>query len=206
MASNLSMQPKDAAEINDMFFRASASERALDPAQSRRHPVAGFGANSRRTRGARHRNARNGRVRRRHRKLHAGTRRDPDIAVARRRPGGQRSRRRAAGLRGQGAGHAERGFSAGVAVSQSRIRHFGEQRLPAVAPVRPLERAIRPDHAGGMARLDHGGHPRQISPLALRRRTPSRPRRARPDPPGGAIAGRRHRRTRARARTRRSGN
>ncbi len=29
MASNLSMQPKDAAEINDMFFRASASERAL---------------------------------------------------------------------------------------------------------------------------------------------------------------------------------
>jgi hypothetical protein len=29
MASNLSMQPKDAAEINDMFFRASAGERAL---------------------------------------------------------------------------------------------------------------------------------------------------------------------------------
>ena len=29
MASNLSMQPKDAAEINDMFVRASASERAL---------------------------------------------------------------------------------------------------------------------------------------------------------------------------------
>ena len=28
MASNLSMQPKDAAEINDMFSRASASERA----------------------------------------------------------------------------------------------------------------------------------------------------------------------------------
>jgi hypothetical protein len=29
IASNLSMQPKDAAEINDMFSRASASERAL---------------------------------------------------------------------------------------------------------------------------------------------------------------------------------
>lgn len=29
MASNLSMQPKDAAEINDMFFAASARERAL---------------------------------------------------------------------------------------------------------------------------------------------------------------------------------
>jgi hypothetical protein len=29
MASNLSMQPKDAAEVNDMFFAAGASERAL---------------------------------------------------------------------------------------------------------------------------------------------------------------------------------
>jgi hypothetical protein len=29
MASNLSMQPKDAAEINDMFFAASSSERIL---------------------------------------------------------------------------------------------------------------------------------------------------------------------------------
>jgi hypothetical protein len=29
MASNLPMQPTDAAEISDMFFRASASERAL---------------------------------------------------------------------------------------------------------------------------------------------------------------------------------
>ncbi|MET4291268.1 hypothetical protein ABIB06_002618 [Bradyrhizobium sp. LB8.2] len=29
MASNMAMQPKDAAEIHDMFFRAGASERAL---------------------------------------------------------------------------------------------------------------------------------------------------------------------------------
>src|ERR1700679_796471 len=29
MASNLSMQPQDAAEISERFFRASASERAL---------------------------------------------------------------------------------------------------------------------------------------------------------------------------------
>jgi hypothetical protein len=29
LASNMSMQPKDAAEIHDMFFRATASERAL---------------------------------------------------------------------------------------------------------------------------------------------------------------------------------
>jgi hypothetical protein len=29
LAANLSMQPKDAAELNDLFFRAGASERAL---------------------------------------------------------------------------------------------------------------------------------------------------------------------------------
>ena len=29
MASNLSMQPKDAAEISELFFAANAKERAL---------------------------------------------------------------------------------------------------------------------------------------------------------------------------------
>ena len=42
MASNLSMQPKDAAEISDMFFGASRQRARLDPAQSRRDAVAGF--------------------------------------------------------------------------------------------------------------------------------------------------------------------
>ncbi len=163
MASNLSMQPKDAAEINDMFSRASASERALIlhnlqdtplrasariPAARARRAIetlemAAFAADVE--------------------NFTLGARRDPDIAVAGRHAGGQRSRRRAAGLRRQGAGHAERGVSAGVAVSQAGIRLLGAQRLPAVAALRPVERTIRADHAGRMARLDHGGHPRQIS-------------------------------------------
>ena len=58
MASNLSMQPKDAAEINEMFFRASASERALilhnladTPLRaSARIPAARAAARSRRSR------------------------------------------------------------------------------------------------------------------------------------------------------------
>ena len=72
------------------------------------------------------------------------------------------------------------GFPARAAVPQSRIRLLRAQRLPAVAALRPAERTIRAGHAGGMARLDHGGHPRQIPPLAVRRRTPARAR--------GAIA------------------
>ena len=120
MASNLSMQPKDAAEINDMFFRASSSERALDPAQSRRHAVAGF--------------AREFPPRAPARAIEtlemAAFAADvenftlelgetlilPSRVAAQ---VGQRSRRRAAGLRGQGAGHAEPGFSARAAVSQA---------------------------------------------------------------------------------------
>ena len=64
---------------------------------------------------------------------------------------------------------------------------FSEHRLPAVAALRPPERTLRTDHAGGMARLDDGGGARQISALALRRRTPSRPRRNRPGAPGAAA-------------------
>ena len=86
MASNLSMQPKDAAEINDMFFGASASERALILHNLAETPLQGFGADSRRARGARHRDAGDGRVRRRHRKLHAGARRNPDLAGEGRQP------------------------------------------------------------------------------------------------------------------------
>ena len=81
MASNLSMQPKDAAEISEMFSRASASERAAILHNLHDTAAAGLGANSRRARQARHRDAGDGRVRRRHRELHAGARRDPDLAV-----------------------------------------------------------------------------------------------------------------------------
>ena len=46
MASTLSMRPNDAAEISDMFFAAGASERAHDPAQSRRYAAESLGAHS----------------------------------------------------------------------------------------------------------------------------------------------------------------
>ena len=137
MASNLSMRPNDAAEISDMFFAASASERALilhnladTPLQaSARIPaaratraieileMAAFAADVE--------------------NFTLETRRGPDPAGAGRSTGGQRSRRRAAGLRGAGAGHAERRVPARADVPQSGIRLVREQRLPAVAAVRP---------------------------------------------------------------------
>ena len=176
MASTLAMRPNDAAEISDMFFAASASERALilhnlddTPLKaSARIPaaraaraiqileMAAFAEDTE--------------------NFALETRRSPDPAAADRRAGGQRSRRRAAGLRRARAGHAERGVPARAAVPQSRIRLIRAQRLPVVAALRPAERAIRAGDAGGVARLDHGGHPRQIPLRALRRRTPSRAR------------------------------
>ena len=176
LASNLSMQPNDAAEISDMFFGASASERALILYNLHGNAAAGLGADSRCPRGARDPDTGNGGIRHRRRELHAGVGRGPDIAGADRGPGGQRSRRRAAGLRGKGGGYAERRVPARAAVPQSRIRIFGAQCLPIVAPVRPLERTIGADHAGGMARLHARGHPRKIPSIAVRRRTPSHPR------------------------------
>ena len=56
-SSNLSMQPKDAAEICDMFFRASASERALILHNFLETPLKASARDSRRARGARDRNA-----------------------------------------------------------------------------------------------------------------------------------------------------
>ncbi len=126
MASNLSMQPKDAAEINDMFFRASASERALilhnladTPLRASARIPAARAARAIETleMAAFAADVENFTL-----ELGETLILPSRVAAA----GRQRSRRRAAGLRGPGAGHAERGFSAGVAVSQSRIWHFGE--------------------------------------------------------------------------------
>ena len=122
---NLSMQPKDAAEISDMFFSANSSERALILHNLVRNAAAGFGAHPGGARGARDRDAGDGGLRCRHRKLHARTQRGADFAGADRGAGGQRSRRRAARLRRARAGHAERGVSAGADVSQSRVRVVG---------------------------------------------------------------------------------
>ena len=180
------MQPKDAAEISDMFFRASASERALilhnlaeTPLKaSARIPaaraaraietleMAAFAADIENF------------------TLELGETLILPSRVAAQvvnDPGGEPLACAARALDMPSAV-----FQRVLLFLNPEFGIFGEQRLPAVAAVRPLERAIRADHAGGVARLDHGGHPRQVSPLALRRRTPSRPRRTRPDPPGGA--------------------
>ena len=190
------VEPGDAAERcrrNQRHVLRGERERArADPAQSRRDAAEGFGANSRRARRARDPDAGDGGVRRGQRKFCARDRRGPDPAGADRRASRQRSRRRAAGVRGAGAGHAERGLPARADVPRSGIRLLRAQCLPAVAALRPAERTIRPGDAGGVARLDHGGHPRQISLLAVRRRAQSR---ARGDPqtrpavqPGSAPA------------------
>ena len=135
MASNLSMQPKDAAEISDMFFGASASERALilhnlpeTPLRaSARIPaaraaraietleMAAFAADIENF------------------TLELGEALILPARVAAQvvnDPGGE-----PLACAAQGAGHAERGVPARVDVPQSRIRLFGEQRLPAVAAV-----------------------------------------------------------------------
>ncbi len=187
LQANLSMQPKDAAEIHDMFFRASASERALilhnlaeTPLRaSARIPaaralravetleMAAFATDVESF------------------TIEVGE--TSDIAGARGRPGRQRSRRRTARMRCAGARYAERGFSAGAVVPESRNRHFGAPRLSAVAALRSLERALGAGHAGGLARLDHGGDPRQISPRSARRRTPARAHHAGASPPHRAT-------------------
>ena len=62
-----------------------------------------------------------------------------------------------------------------------------QQRLPAVAALRPAHRTIRAGDAGGVARLDHGGDPRQIPSRAVRRRAQPRPRRRTADASRGAA-------------------
>ena len=165
------VQPGDAAERcrrNQRHVLRGEFERArADPAQSFRYTAEGIGANSRRARGARDPDAGDGGVRRGQGKFCARDRRGPDPAGADRRAGRQRSRPRAAGVCGAGAGHAERGLPARADVPRSGIRLLRAQRVPAVAALRPAERAIRPGDAGGVARLDHGRHPRQISLLAV---------------------------------------
>ena len=178
MASGLSMQPKDAAEISDMFFGASASERALILHNLPETPLKA----SARIPAARAKRA----IETLEMAAFAADIENFTLEL------GESlilPSRVAAQVVNDPGGEplacAARALDMPSAVFQ-RVLMFlnpefgivGEQRLPAVAAVRPPERTIRADHAGGMARLHHGGDPRQVSPRALRRRTPSRPRRA----------------------------
>ena len=119
MASKLSMQPKDAAEISGLFFGASSPERALILHNLSETPLKASPRVPALRARTLDRSPRNGRLGRRRRKLHARARRNPDIALENRDPGRQRSDRRTACLRGQSARHAEPGLSAGFACSSS---------------------------------------------------------------------------------------
>ena len=167
MASTLSMQPKDAAEINDMFFGASASERALilhnladTPLRaSPRIPaaraaraietleMAAFAADVENF------------------TLELGEALILPARVAAQvvnDPGGEPLACAARALNMPSAI-----FQRVLLFLNPAIRLFRQHRLPAVAAVRQVERTIRPDHAGGLARLDHGGDPRQIPARAV---------------------------------------
>ena len=187
MASNLAMQPQDAAEINDMFFRATGSERGsiLDSLQdtplraSARIPaaraaraietleMAAFAAdveNFTRELGE---------------ALILPTRVVSQVVND---PGGEPLACAARALNMPSAV-----FQRVLLFLRPEFGSIGAQRVPVVAAVRPTKRTLRPDHAGRLARRDPGGDPRQISPIALRRRAPPRTRGARPNPSSGSA-------------------
>ena len=181
------MQPKDAAEINDLFSRASASERALILYNLHDTPLRA----SARIPAARARRA----IETLEMAAFAEDVENFTLELGEtlilpwrvatqvvNDPGGEPLACAAKAL-----DMPERGVSARVAVSQAGNGILGAHRLPAVAALRPPERAIRPGHAGRVARLDDGGHPRQIPARTLRRRTQSRARRAPPQARPAAV-------------------
>ena len=179
MQSNLSMQPKDAAEINDMFSRASSSERALILHNLQDTPLRA----SARIPAARARRAIETlemaafAVDVENFTLELGETLILPWRVAAQvvnDPGGEPLACAARALDMPGPV-----FQRVLLFLKPEFGTSVQHRLPAVAAVRPIERAIRPGHAGGLARLDDGGHPRQIPPRTLRRRAQPRARRRR---------------------------
>ena len=174
MASTLAMRPNDAAEISDMFFAAGASERALILHNLADTPLKA----SPRVPAARAARA-----------LHilemAAFAEDTEnfalelgeaLILPQRiaeqvvhDPGGEPLACAARALDMPSAA-----FQRVLLFLNPEFGSSVQQRLSVVAAVRPLERTIRAGDAGRMARLDHGGHPRQIPRHAVRRRTPSR--------------------------------
>ena len=182
MASNLSMRPNDAAEISDMFFAASASERALilhnladTPLKaSARIPAA------RATRAIQMLEMAAYAQDTESFALEIGEALILPARIATQvvnDPGGEPLACAARAL--------DMSSAAFQRVLMFLNPEFGssvQQCLPAVAALRPAHRTIRAGDAGGVARLDHGGDPRQISPRAVRRRAqtaPAPPRRRR---------------------------
>ena len=162
MAANLAMQPKEAAEIHDMFFRAGASERALILHNLAQTPLKA----APRIPTVRARRA----IQILEMAAIAGdienfTFELGDLALARRGPDRRRCRRRGARGRRPCARHAEPGLPAHPVVLQAGDRHLRQRRVPAVAALRSPQRSLGAGDAGSLARLGAGRHPRQISVL-----------------------------------------
>jgi hypothetical protein len=164
MASNLSMRPNDAAEISDMFFAANAGERALILHNLNETPLKA----SARIPAARAKRA----IETLEMAAFAEDTENFALEIGEalilpariatqvvNDPGGEPLACAARAL-----DMPSDAFPAGAAVPETRIRLLGSQCLPAVAAVRPPDRAIRTGDAGGVARLDHGGHAPNIAP------------------------------------------
>ena len=186
MASSLSMRPNDAAEISDMFFTANARERAQILHNLNETPLKASALIPA------------ARARRAIETLEmAAFAEDTDsfaieigealilptrIAIqVVKDPGGEPLACAARALDMPSAAFQR------ILMFLSGIRLLGAQCLPAVAALRPADRAFRAGHPRGLARLDHGGGPGQVPPRPLRRRTPARALGTGPDPPRRAT-------------------
>jgi len=183
MASNLSMQPKDAAEISDMFFRASGSERALILHNLADTPLRA----SARIPAARAARA----IETLEMAAFAADLENFTLEIGEALILPTRIAAQVSTIPAASPWLARPGRSTCRATVFQRVLLFLKPEFgSSVNHVYRLSRlydrlgeTIRLDHAGRMARLDHGGHPRQISPLLYddeRHRARSRP--ARPAP------------------------
>jgi len=189
------------------FFRANANERALILHNFLQTPLKASGANSSPARRTRHRDAGDGRIRRRYRKTsrwELGENLDP--AGACHRTGGQRSRpANPWPAPPRQLDMAEPGFSSGCycfSIPNSALSR--ELCLPAVAPVRHIARSDPPlIMLAAWRGSNHGGHAAAKYPArAIRRRgaqarpvrRPPKPVRRRPLPGAGGCRAQRVRR------------
>ena len=160
--SALSMQPNDAAEISAMFFSAAASERALilhNLAEAPLKPAARI-ATARAARALETLEMAAFAADIENFTLELGEALILPSRIAAQVVNDPSGEPLACAMKALE--HAGRRISARAAVPQSGIRRVGQQRLPAVAPLRPLERTIRTDHAGRLARRDRCGDAREI--------------------------------------------
>ena len=166
MAANMAMQPKEAAEIHDMFFGADASQRALILHNLAQTPLKAAPriptVRAKRAIQILEMAAIAGDVENFTFELGDSLILPSRVAAADRR----RCRRRGARDRSPRARHAEPELPAHPLVLQAGDRQLGGCGLPAVAALRPPQRPLRAGDARRLARLDARRHARQISAVA----------------------------------------